>query len=1057
MSAQTAQSYILGLDIGVASVGWSRIECDPDNNFRPLRLLGAGAHIFEPGTEGSQADIAKGKDVARNQQRRTARLTRRQTWRRARRKQQLLRLLIANDLLPASITPLKRPEEIDTYLKRFDADLRQRWITNKQHTDELRLAYLVRSAAADRKIDRHDFGRALYHLAQRRGFLSNRRADARKQDGDDDRSVVKTSIGELQKRIDAHTPPLLGAYLASLDPEQEKVRRQWTSRPMYTTEFDALWLKQAEHHGLVDDAHDSIRQAIFYQRPLKSQKNLIGRCSLIPTEPRAPIAHRLYQRFRVLQTVNNLQIVPLDGSPRALKKEERTGLLSLLLEKGDLTFDKARKLLKLPRGTMFNLEAGDEKRIVGHRTDAKLREVFLKRFDSFSAADQDRMVEDLRSFRLPEALERRGRKRWDLSAVDPTAFAAINLEEGYAPLSIAAMKLLLPKLEQGMPYATVRRAEFPESFASQEPVPTLPPVQEAVNDLRNPAVARSLTEIRKLVNEVVRQFGKPHTIRIELARELKNPRGVRERITKQMRDREKIRAGIVQRILDEPKLGIGQPRRDDIERVLLAEECGWNCPYTGRSFNMAELLGPTPQVDVEHIWPRSRSLDDSFLNKTLCFHDENRSRKRGRTPLEAYGGNRELWADMIKRVERFKGDPYARLEKLRRFKAEEIDADFSNRHLSDTRYIGRAAADYLGLLYGGRDDATGTKRVQVCTGGLTAWLRSGWGVSDLLGEDGEKNRADHRHHAVDAIVVALSDTRSVQLLSSAAAVADQRWARRAFDHVDEPWPGFRQEAAKAIDAIIVSHRQSRKVSGPLHNDTIYSGLIDGTPRVRKELQKLSPSEIRDGKVVDKRALAAIRAKLEQAGKPEPTPRDISQLFGLAENLPLVRGHDGQMVKLRKVRVLADPGQTRIGKPGFERHINTASNHHTIIYAELDAAGKDKKWFDEPVPLLQAYRRQAAGQPIVRRELGADRRFVFSLAPGEFLEMATPDDATKRAVYRVLSISQGDMELRLHHDARMADEVRKSKARLRASADKLRKLLARKILVTYLGEIRNAGG
>lgn len=1055
MNDHTRRPYILGLDIGVASVGWSRIECDPDDNFRPVRLLAAGAHIFEPGTEGSQADIAKGKDVARNQQRRTARLTRRQTWRRARRKQQLLRLLIAHDLMPAPGTSIKRPEEIDTYLKAFDADLRTRWLTEGRHLDELRLAYLVRAAAAEREIGRHDFGRALYHLAQRRGFLSNRRADARKKDGDDDRSVVKAAINGLQERIDAHTPPLLGAYLASLDPQQEKVRRQWTSRKMYTDEFDALWFKQAEHHALADDARDAIRKSIFSQRPLKSQKNLIGRCSLIPTEPRAPIAHRLYQRFRVLQTVNNLQVVPPDGSPKALKSDERATLLALLLERGDLTFDKARKALKLPRGTVFNLESGEEKRIVGHRTDAKLRDVFLKHFDAFSPADQDRMVEDLRSFRLPEALERRGRKRWNLSAFDPLAFSNITLEEGYAPLSLAAIERLLPDLERGVPYGTARRAAFPESFATQEPVAELPPVLEAVSDLRNPAVTRSLTEIRKLVNEAVRRFGKPHTIRVELARELKNPRGVRERITRQMRDREKERSIVAARIIKEA--GIAIPRRDDIERVLLAEECGWHCPYTNKSFGMAELLGPTPQYDVEHIWPRSRSLDDSFLNKTLCYHDENRSRKRGRTPFEAYGGNAELWSDMMRRVERFKGDPYARLEKLRRFKADQIDTDFSNRHLSDTRYIGRAAADYLGLLYGGRDDATGTKRVQVCTGGLTAWLRTGWGVSDLLGEDGEKNRADHRHHAVDAVVVALSDTRSVQLLSSAAAVADHRWARRAFDHVDEPWPGFRDEVAKAIDGIVVSHRQSRKVSGPLHDQTIYSPPIDGKPRVRKELHKLSVSEIRDGKIVDKRALKAIRDKLEAAGKSVPTPRDIQQLFGLEENLPEVRGHDGQMVKLRKVRVLADPGQTCIGKPGFERHINTASNHHTVIFAELDAAGKDKKWLDEPVPLLEAYRRQAANERIVRRELGADKRFVLSLAPGEYLEMDTPGDATKRAVYRVCSISEGDMELRLHHDARTADEVKKAKARVRVSADRLRKLRAKKILVTYLGELRNAGG
>lgn len=1054
MTQNQSRPYILGLDIGVASIGWACIECDPSDNHRPLRLLAAGSHIFEPGTEGSQSDIERGKDVARNQVRRTARLMRRQIWRRARRKRLLLRLLIEHDLLPAAPSPLKRPQEIDEYLKAFDAGLRERWLKDAPHVDQLRLPYLLRAAAAERKVERHDFGRALYHLAQRRGFLSNRRADARKKD-DEDKGKVKQAIGELAQRVAAHTPPLLGAYLASLDPDEQRLRGRWTSRKMYEDEFAALWEAQSGHHALTDEARAAIHKAIFHQRPLKSQKNLIGRCSLMPDQPRAPIAHRMYQRFRVLQTMNNLQIVPPDGAPRPPTAEQREKLLSTLLVGGDLTFAKARSLLKLPRGTTFNLERGEETRFVGHRTDHKLREVFGDDFDGFPEHDKDRMVEDLRSFRLPEPLERRGRRRWGLDADRAKAFAAINLEEGYAPLSLAAISRLMPDLERGVPYATARRAAFPETFAAQEPLESLPPVQDVITELRNPAVTRSLTEVRKLVNQIVRARGKPLVIRVELAREIKNPRGVREKITKQMREREKERATIAERIVREA--GIPSPKRDDIERVLLADECGWHCPYTGLAFGMKELLGPTPQIDVEHIWPRSRSLDDSFLNKTLCHHEENRSRKRGRTPFEAYAGNPETWAEILKRVERFKGDPFTRLEKLRRFRAEEIDADFSNRHLSDTRYIGRAAADYLGLLYGGRDDASGTKRVQVCTGGLTAWLRSGWGIADLLGDDGEKSRADHRHHAVDAVVVALSDPRAVQLLSSAAAVADQRWSRRAFDHVDPPWPGFREQVADVIDRIIVSHRQSRRVSGPLHNDTIYSKPIDGRPRVRKELFKLSPSEIRDGRIVDKRALKAIRDKLAELGRPDPTPRDIGQLFGDPANLPLVRGHNGRLVKLRKVRVLADPGQVQIGRADAARQVSTANNHHTVIYAELDAAGREVRWADEPVSLFEAYRRHAAGLPIVQRDVGQGRRFICSLAPGEYVEMDTPDDATKRAVYRVLSISHRDMELRLHHDARTADEVKKAKARIRVSGDRLRRLRARKVGVSYLGEVRNAGG
>lgn len=1065
--------YILGLDIGVASIGWAMVRCDETDDFRPLGLLRAGTHLFEAGTDGTVSAIEQGRDEPRNAQRRTARLMRRQTWRRARRKRKLLRLLLRHDLLPSPAdlgltvgAELHRPLDIDAYVKALDRRLAATWLAGKGHADHQRMPYLIRAAAAARPVERHALGRALYHLAQRRGFLSNRRADARKKD--EDTGKVKEAIGELDGQIRAFGAsggvPTLGAYLASLDPDQQRLRGRWTSRQMYLDEFDRIWQAQAPSLGLSDDARKEIHDAIFRQRPLKDQSNLIGQCSLVPGEKRCPIAHRLYQRFRVLASVNNLTLDEPAVGTRGLTREERAALLDALMTRGDLTFAKVRTRLRLDKAAAFNLERGDEKRIIGHRTDAKLRAVFGDAFDGFSEADKDRMVEDLRSFRLPDALVRRAERRWGLAVDRAKAFATIDLEEGYAPLSLAAIRRLLPRMEEGLPYATARRDEFPESFRSSQPLDELPPFLKAMDDVRNPAVLRALTEVRKLVNEVVRRHGRPAVIRVELAREIKQPRGVREKITRQNREREKERAAIVARI--EKEAGIRSPRRDDIERVLLADECGWVCPYTGRQIGWETLLGRHPQFDVEHIWPRSRSLDDSLMNKTLCHHEENRSRKRGHTPREAYGGDPERFAQILGRIRLWKADLLVKAEKLARFEAEQIPAGFTNRHLSDTRYIARAAADYLGLLYGGRveaaaqDGAPGTRRVDVCTGGLTAWLRSGWGLADLLGQDGEKNRADHRHHAVDAVVVALSDARAVQVLARAATDADRLGKRRAFEAIDEPWPGFRAEVDRMVQTVVVSHRQGRKVSGPLHDQSVYSRPIGGPGgghRIRKELHKLTVSEIRDGKVVDRRALAAIRAKLAELGKPEPTQQELTRILADPANAPLVKGADGRMVRLRKVRVAADAGR-RIGRQdkAADRWVSPSNNHHTVIVEVRDRKGR-LRWEDRPVTLLDAYARRAAGQPIVDRTVANGERFLFSLAPGEFIEMDLPTDATRRGLFRVASISEGDNELRLHLDGRTTDVLKKAKARVRVSGDKLRQLRARKVRVTYLGEVVNAGG
>ncbi len=1114
--------YILGLDLGVASIGWARIECDPADGFKPLRLLQAGAHLFESGTDGGKsglAGISQGTDKPRNQERQAARQMRRQIWRRARRKRKLLLILIRHGLLPdvphlaerLGLSEgdvggnLKRPLDIDAYLKVLDygvSDKQARtvsdgataapspWVgfaarwtrigTKDAHADRQNWPYRLRAAAAVGPVDRLAFGRALYHLAQRRGFLSNRRADAKKKETDDERSEMKKHIGRLQQAIDAHVPPTLGAYLASLDPFAQhdakdadnpaarRLRGRWTSRKMYLDEFERMWnMEEMEARAmgrvpLGEGAREDIWKAIFWQRPLKNQSNLIGHCSLIPAEKRCTIAHRTYQRFRLLQTLNNLLIVPPAAAPRALTAEERSVLLATLTTEGDITFPRARTLCKAKKGTEFNLEAGGEKKIVGHRTDGKLAEVFEAAFAGFAESDRDRMVDDLRSFRLPDALVRRGVKRWGLTSEAATDFANISLEEGYAPLSLAAVKRLMPLLEQGVSYAAARKQVFPDSYHSTEPLAALPPVLKAMPELRNPSVMRALTEARKLINEAVRRYGKPAVIRVELARDVKNPRKVRERITRNIRDREKSRAAIITRIQKEG--GIANPRREDIERVMLAEECKWQCPYTGKGIDMPTLLGPGSQFDIEHIWPRSRSLDDSLLNKTLCFNEENRSRKRGHTPREAYGGNEDRFEEIMQRLRAFKCDPFVKAAKIARFEAEGIPDGFSNRHLADTRYIAAAAADYIGLLYGGRVEGSaegtpGTRRVDITTGGLTAWLRTGWGIDGLLGETGEKNREDHRHHAVDAIVAALSDTRAVQTLARAAEAADRLGKRRAFEQIDEPWPGFREDANAAVQAIIVSHRQSRKVSGPLHDQSIYSNPIGGPNgttghRIRKELHKLSVSEIRDGKIIDKRALEAIRAMVrEQLGTDDPNPRDLTKLLTEPTNAPLVKGHDGRMVRLRKVRIEADAGR-KIGRGASERWVQPANNHHTVIVEVRDAKGR-VRWEDRPVQLIEAYARQAAKRPIVARIAGPSERLVFSLAAGEHVEMADPKNAAVRAVWRLRSISEGELKFVRTSDARQS--AVSGPDRTRVNAEKMRTLGARKVRISYLGEVLNAGG
>ena len=144
---------------------------------------------------------------------------------------------------------------------------------------------------------------------------------------------------------------------------------------------------------------------------------------------------------------------------------------------------------------------------------------------------------------------------------------------------------------------------------------------------------------------------------------------------------------------------------------------------------------------------------------------------------------------------------------------EEVSDDFVNRQLSDTRYISRLAADYVALLFGGRIDEIRTQRVQVSGGAATAYVRGQWEMNAILSDGPEKDRHDHRHHAVDAVAIALTGTRTVKLLSRAAEFASDQGHRRLFVPVDEPWKGFLDQVRTAIDEINVSYRVDRRVSG----------------------------------------------------------------------------------------------------------------------------------------------------------------------------------------------------------------------------------------------------
>jgi CRISPR-associated endonuclease Csn1 len=1044
---------ILGIDLGSNSLGTALVRADED------LIEFMGVRVFPAGVEGN---LEEGREESRAAKRRQARSARRQTQRRQRRLYKVFHLLQRMGLLPAG----NRAE----VLERLQCELRQRYPGTAV------LPWLLRARSLDQALTPHELGRALYHLAQRRGFLSNRVGG---KENDKERSDVKAAIKDLAAAIEAAGKRTLGEYMASLAPG-EKLRNSpefaehYTHRSMFEREFAMIWEAQREHHAriLTEDRRANLYRAMFHQRPLKDQSYLVGQCELEPAEQRAPLRLLAAQRFRVLGFVNNLRVRLEDGSERKLTPNERAVLLDLCERREKLTLAKARNEIGISQRQKFTIEEGGEKNVPVNLSATRLRAVLGQGWDDLTPGQKDDLVEDVGDGRrcpTDEDLERCGRDKWGLAQEIAEAMSKVRLPDAYGRYSLKALAALLPALEEGLSVEEAVRAlpAYAETRRAAEPLPMLPPLQDEkmkklLGEIRNPAVLRSLTELRKTVNAIIRRYGIPEKIHIEVARDLKKSKHERQQQTELNRDREKLRQEATEELRKHDAVRFASPRNSDIEKYLLATEARWQCPYTSRRYGFTDVFGDHPQVDVEHIIPRSRSLDDSYLNKTLAYRSANME-KGNRTPREwLFESDREQYDQMIRVVK--DSDPRFEVgKKLRRFSMELSDPDsllneFTQRQLQDTRYASKLACRYLGALYGGTIDASSTQRVFASAGQITAKLRRAWDLDRILSPDKpEKCRDDHRHHAIDALTVALSSTTLIRQLATAAGEADRLFRRKIILPV--PWVGFGEQARRAVENIQPSHRPMRKLSGPLHEETFYSRPRKeavGTDKKGKPIEKefvhyrvpvTSLASERDYEsIVDSLVRTAVEEKAAQLGGGGSR---------FEKNWPALVTRRGQSVPIKRVRIRKVQAVVAIGKNERERFVVPGKNHHAEILAELDANGRVKRYRCETVTLLEAMERKRQGVSVVTRDHGPGLEFRCTLSEGDLIEARGPNEATPH-VWKVRTVRPSQqLELSPALDARLKKEIGNDGKLWSPSVNPLFRGGARKVLVTTLGEIISA--
>ena len=1151
--------HVLGLDLGVGSIGWCLIALDAQGD--PAEILGMGSRVVPLTNLGDDKAFSKGKAFTANQKR-----TARRTMRRGFARYQLRRYRLRRELEKVGMLP-------DAAL--IQLPLLELW--------ELR----ERAATAGERLTLPELGRVLCHINQKRGYR-HVKSDAAAIVGDegekkkDSNSAYLAGIRANDEKLQ-NEHKTVGQYFAEQLRQNQsesptggisyRIKDQIFSRQRYIDEYDQIMAAQRVYYPdiLTDEFIRMLRdEVIFMQRPLKSCKHLVSLCEFEKQErvmrvqqddgkggqqlierrvkfgPKvAPKSSPLFQLCRIYEAVNNIRLTRPDGSPRDIIPEERAKIVAHLQSNASLSFAALKKLLKekaliadqltTKSGLKGNstrvalasalqpypqyhhlLDMELETRIMTVQlTDEETGEVTEREVavvtDSYVRQPLYRLWHILYSIEERDAMRRAlitqlGMKEEDLDGgLLDQLYRLDFVKPGYGNKSAKFICKLLPQLQQGLGYSEAcaavgyRHSNTPtsEEITERTLLEKIPLLQR--NELRQPLVEKILNQMINLVNALKAEYGVDE-VRVELARELKMSREERERMTRQNGERKKANDKVAEKI---QKCGLF-PTKSRIRKYRLWEEAGRQCLYCGRSIDEKQCLNGD-DMEVEHIIPKSVLYDDSYGNKTCACRRCNKE-KGNRTALEyirAKGWEDEYMERINERL-KAKKISYSKYQRLRWLK-EDIPSDFLERQLRLTQYISRQAMAIL---------QQGIRRVSASEGGVTARLRSLWGYDDILhtlnldrydsmgetecvsreGETTEKlrikdwsKRKDHRHHAIDALVVASTRQGYIQRLNRVSSESEreamsgeiemQKVTKTDKLSLLERWltqrPHFSVRAVSdKVAEILISYRPGKRVvtrgrniyrkktadgqevtcvqrgvlvpRGELMEASLYGKILS---QGRERIVKRYPLHDLKGEVVDPR-LRELIAEYNQEITSKVKAKGAPLYLDAAEKQ-----------EVRSVRCYVDkPSVAKAIPIRFDEcgraitFVQSGNNHHLALYRTPKGklVGSIVTFWDAVdrarygIPLVITHPHEVMEQVLQRGDIPeqvlsllppSDWVFVDSLQQDEMVIIGLSDEELQRALeaqdyrklsehlYRVQKLSAGKYFIRYHLDTDVDEDNR----------------------------------
>ena len=787
---------ILGIHIGIASIGWAFVECNDKN-----KIIKSGVRIFiqaEHPKDGSSLSMP----------RRLARSTRRTLKRKRQRIKKIKNLLI---------------EHLGLGKEDLFIDIHDKTIYSQKNRIDV---WQLRSESLQRKLSKEEFARVLTHIAKRRGYKSNRKID---EEGNSDGKKVLKAIKNNLTLLEHYKTIGQAIYETTLQTHRRRNKKDnytySVSREMLLDEVNIIFKKQQAYGNI--DAVDSFRQKYikiaFFQRNFASVDRMVGKCIFEKNVLRA--AKRTYsvEEFITLTKLINIKIILEDGSERKFNSKELQQIILLCKQVENPSYIQIQKTIALDENASFkNIGEYETYKTIKFKSAFKgfhiLKKVVEKTLSKkhWQTMSKDaHLLDDIGTifsiYKSDEMIEK---------ALDELSFSMFTIDEvnkikkalvhsvsfdKFIYLSLKALKKILPYMREGKQYReAIKLAGYKKEEVIQKQFLRALNNEEQ-RELTNPVIKRAISQTRKVINALIREYGQFDEIHIGLTQELKTSYTDRQKIKK---SQEKYRELKKEAIQEFRTLFHREPKGSELLKFRLWKEQDGYCAYSGYMgkegyIEPEKLIADEKYVTIDHILPYHRSLDDGFNNKVLCLYKENQNKKE-MIPFEYFqsiGRDWDTYKEYIWSKINIKKAKRERL--LKKSFDEKAENELKEQNTQDASFAARYIQSFI------EKNLILKKNVQTINTNLKNMLKYNWNVED-------KNKDTYLYHAIDAMVIAFITDKELKKLST----FNKNKAKKTT--FIPPMKNFSVAVQKHIDKIFVSHAPRRKITGAAHKETIRS-------------------------------------------------------------------------------------------------------------------------------------------------------------------------------------------------------------------------------------------